>query len=393
MKNILYIAQFNDACGYGSAARNFLKLLDYHIDKNKYKLCVFPLNFEKQKFISDLEEEIIQKYCLSTKELSHFINNNEYILLLHSIPTLSQIDNRDMPVKQCLINKNCIKKINFISWETDECPKLWKEIYNNSFDVLLVSCQWNKEVFQKSISIPVHYISIPMYEYYNVTTKKSDVFRIFSMSQWNYRKGFDILLRAYYQEFFNNADTELYIKTYRNETLPGSNEEAEKNAIIQEIKNYKQQSMHYGNLSNAKVVLRTGFVESSGIEKIYRTSDVFCLPTRGEGFGMTIAQAALSGIPCIVPDKGGHLDYLCKENNYFIESRYEPPYGLYFSAYSSKDMNIVEPSLSSTRKQLRNCYNDWLSGTLHSRSLKVKNFSKTSLEEIKIFHKFMEIIK
>ena len=62
--------------------------------------------------------------------------------------------------------------------------------------------------------------------------QKFEKFKIFSMSQWQHRKGFDILLKAYYQEFFDQEDVELFIKTYRAETSHGADHEFEKKIIV-----------------------------------------------------------------------------------------------------------------------------------------------------------------
>ena len=205
------------------------------------------------------------------------------------------------------------------------------------------------------------------------------------MSQWQHRKGFDILVRAYCQEFFDQDDVELFIKTYRNETSKGSNDETEKNIIVNDISRYKAECSHYGMLPKCKISLKTGFIDAEQLKNMYQEADVFCSPTRGEGFGMTIAQAALSGVPCIVPDLGGHIDYLDKKNNYLIESRYEYLYNMPFGVYSSKEMKYIEPNLSSTIQQLRNAYNDWKKDSLKDRSKSVKIFSRNFLEEFKIY--------
>lgn len=394
MKNILFIGHFKDASGYANAARGYLRILDKYLDKNKYNLNIFALNFEKSDYSEGLDKELINKYNLSPDKLLTYINNKNYTLIMCTLPNFCTIDNSELPLKKVLENKNCLKSINLVFWETSKVPNIWQEIYNKKiYDELIVCCEWNRQVFSEDTKLKTHLIYPHVYDYYESDKyTKNDKFTIFSMSQWQHRKGFDILLRAYYQEFFNQEDVELYIKTYRAETSRGSEETFEKNIIINQIKEYKESCRSYGQLPACKVNLQTGFCTKEEIKKLYQKSDIFCLPTRGEGFGLTIAQSVLSGIPCIVPDLGGHIDFLDKENNYFIKSSYEPPYNMPFHAYSCTDMKYVESSLSSTREQLRIAYNDWKSDKLKEKSLKAKTYTKHFLDEEKIFNSLENLL-
>lgn len=389
IKNILYIGHFKDASGYANAARGYLKVLHEYLDKSIYNLKIISMNFEKEDYSSDEEKKILSLYELNN--IDDFIKNNKYTLLVHALPNFCNIDAKELPIKQCLENKNCIKKINLVAWETDIVPKFWVDIYKNKvYDELIVFCDWNKKIFEDQTGLKATVVYHPVLDYDKKEKIRNEKFKIFSMSQWQHRKGFDILLKAYYQEFFDQKDVELFIKTYRSETTKGFDPEKEKNIVVNEINLYKNQSLHYGQLPKCRVILKTGFCDKNEIIDLYNKSDVFCSPTRGEAFGLTIAQAALSGLPCIVPNIGGHLDYLDPDHNYFINSSLEPAYNMPFPVYSSKDMNLVEPSLLSTRKKLRQAYNDWKERKINF--LNVKNYSKKVLDNANIFKKLLEVL-
>lgn len=394
MKELLFIGHFKDAAGYANAARGFLSILDKFLDKTKYNLKIFCLNFEKQDYSNEADKEIIQKYNLSTSDLLNYIDNKQYTLLMCCLPSFCAINTVELPLKKVLEHKNCIKSINSLFWEADKVPEPWLDIFKTGiYDQIIVSCEWNKEVFSRETDLPVSVVHSPVYDYYNLDEKnKNKKFTIFSMSQWQHRKGFDILLRAFYQEFFDHFDVELFIKTYRGETTTGIDEASQRKIIVDEISRYKQECLHYSKLPNCKVLLKTGFCSKQEIKNFYQNADVFCLPTRGEGFGLTIAQAALSGVPCIVPDLGGHLDYLDKQSVYLIKSSFEPAYNMPFHAYSSKEMNLVEPSLGDTRKQLRKAYEDWKSDEITEIGLKNKKYAIEYLSEQKIFNELCGVI-
>lgn len=397
MKNILFIAQFKDACGYANAARGFLRVLDKFLDKNEYNLKIFSLNAEKQDFSEGLDKELIEKYLLTPESLKSFINNNKYYLFLCGLPHFYSINQEHAPLLECFKNQNCIKKINSLFWETDKVPDMWLEIFKKDiFNQIIVSCEWNQKVFADQTSIKTDIIYPYVYDYYDLKQKnKKNKFRIFSMSQWQHRKGFDILLKAYYQEFFDQDDVELLIKTYRGETAKGSSEEKEKQIIAQEIIANKNSCLHYGKLPSSKVLLKTGFCSKEEIKKFYEEADVFCASSRGEGFGLTIAQAILSGVPVVVPNLGGHLDFVDRDNSFLIESRFESAHNMPFENYSSKDMNFIEPSILSTRQQLRKAYNLWK--TDNKKLLEIgsnaKKYALNILDERKIYNKFMDLLK
>ena len=85
---------------------------------------------------------------------------------------------------------------------------------------------------------------------------------------------------------------------------------------------------------------------------------MYATATRGEGVGLTIAEALVKGKRVVVPDQGGHLDYV-HENNYFIKSRWESLRCAGWSYNYSSEMKLVEPDFEDTRRQLRKAYEDF----------------------------------
>ena len=93
------------------------------------------------------------------------------------------------------------------------------------------------------------------------------------------------------------------------------------------------------------------------MNSLYKITDVYATTTRGEGFGLPIVESLNYNNPVVAPTIGGHVDFLDKKSNLFIESSLEPVDGFDNSLWSSYKGNWVEASVNSTRKNLRKCYN------------------------------------
>jgi glycosyltransferase involved in cell wall biosynthesis len=71
-----------------------------------------------------------------------------------------------------------------------------------------------------------------------------------------------------------------------------------------------------------KVILVTEALPGDAeLARLYHSAHCFVLPTRGEGFGMPVLEAMATGLPVIVTDYSGHLDFCNEENAYLIRNR------------------------------------------------------------------------
>ncbi len=66
--------------------------------------------------------------------------------------------------------------------------------------------------------------------------------------------------------------------------------------------------------SGARLVGSLGHADLSAL---LAQSDVFCLPTRSEGFCTSLLEAGAWGVPCVVPDVGGARETLCHTGHTF----------------------------------------------------------------------------
>ena len=104
---------------------------------------------------------------------------------------------------------------------------------------------------------------------------------------------------------------------------------------------------------------------------------------------MPIAEAINYDTVCIVPDKGGHLDFIDKENNFLIKSQFEPVLSYDNLYWSSLENNWVEVSINSAKEKLLECY----SSDLKERIKKSKEFMYNVLSHEKCTNKMKEVLR
>jgi glycosyltransferase involved in cell wall biosynthesis len=110
---------------------------------------------------------------------------------------------------------NSSKNISVVAWESDKIPSTWKQFYKKyNFSSVVVSSTYQKNVFESSLDIPIY--NTPYAVEVNKSAKNvlNESFSILGVSQWSYRKGFDILIQAFNAEFYNDPNVSLTIKTY-----------------------------------------------------------------------------------------------------------------------------------------------------------------------------------
>ena len=101
------------------------------------------------------------------------------------------------------------------------------------------------------------------------------------------------------------------------------------------------------------VILIKEDLNDNALKALYLMCDALVAPSRGEGFGLPIAEFLIqNNKPVVVPDKGGHLDF-CGNSNLFIRSEYEPCRVSQNYHYSEIEMKSIQVSLTSAQEKMR----------------------------------------
>lgn len=139
-------------------------------------------------------------------------------------------------------------------------------------------------------------------------------FVFLSVFRWSYRKGFDILIQAFIEEFSSDDDvTLLMVSRWLDCNEKNGNEKIKKDfaGIRSCMKKSDEQMPH--------IMLYNKPVHESHMPSIYNSADAFVLMSRGEGFGLPFLEAGSSGLPVIATKCSGHSDFINEDTALVVE--------------------------------------------------------------------------
>lgn len=159
-----------------------------------------------------------------------------------------------------------------------------------------------------------------------------------------FRKGIDILLKAYTKIFSKNDDIVLIIKDLGSSSFYAGQTA---NNIIAKIQN---------NVNAPEIIHIEDELSENELANLYRSCDVFVSPYRGEGFSMPTLEAMACGLPIVVTKGGATDDYVNDSFAWLIESE-EVEFGETLSDLTfTEKAFVLEPNEESLALTLRSIY-------------------------------------
>ncbi|HHV63444.1 MAG TPA: glycosyltransferase family 4 protein [Firmicutes bacterium] len=135
-------------------------------------------------------------------------------------------------------------------------------------------------------------------------------FAFLSVFEWIPRKGYDLLIRAFLEEFRADEDVCLILKVHDN-----SSYDPDGVKIKGEIDHLRAQVGSGG----PPIILISSILPPGAVPRLYAAADCFVLPTRGEGWNMPAIEAMACGLPVISTAWSAHLDFMNAGNSYLID--------------------------------------------------------------------------
>ena len=235
-------------------------------------------------------------------------------------------------------------KIGFTMLETDRIPRDWVR-QANLMDEVWTPSTFNAETFRFSgVTRPIHVMPLGVDpDHFNpgiASRPLSGVYTFLSLFEWGERKAPRILLRAFNEEFRAKEPVILLVKTLNVDSAVDVRGEISGMGLDPE---------------GGRIHLSLNQeVPTYQLGVLYRSSDCFVLPTRGEGWGLPIIEAMACGVPVIATSWSAQCDFMTPENSYplpveeLVPARARCPY------YAGS--NWAEPSYPHLRRLMRHVF-------------------------------------
>jgi len=209
--------------------------------------------------------------------------------------------------------------------ETTKVAGTWIEKTNAFIDKLIVISEHSKKVFEQTtydvkdqqgreikdwgLQVPTTVVNYPVRHFdpvevdINFTTQHN----FLVVSQWGPRKNLENTIGWFVQNFKDNPDVGLVVKTniVGDSIIDRSHTTARLEALLQAIGEHK-----------CKVYLVHGELTQNELTWLYQHPSMKALINigHGEGYGLPLFEAAYNGLSLITPTWSGQMDFICKKN-------------------------------------------------------------------------------
>ena len=248
-------------------------------------------------------------------------------------------------------------------WESSLYPEMYiKKIKESKIDLVLTASKFTQWVLRRSgIDSKVWHHGIDArWEYKE--RKDDGVYTFLHYNAYEWRKGWDIALGAFLEEFEESEPVKLILKARERDNadylLPIGQEKGDKLPF-----------------DNVEEIL--GHISDQAMVDMIEQADCGVFPVKGEGWFLPSMECVAQGIPVIMPNEmsmkeqwgSGYFD--CGIDGYICASPRYPGY-------------MIMPSIAGVRKQMRYCFEN---------EMEVRELAKKGSEEVHKKFKWSKIIK
>jgi hypothetical protein len=192
----------------------------------------------------------------------------------------------------------CARIVNYSMWESTTVPREHVEEINRSVALQYVPCRQNVESFRESgLRVPIkvlhHGVDAACFPF--LERPRRERFTFGSFGDLSPRKGIDVLVRAFREEFGTSEPVRLLLKS----SAPAP---------------------EYAG-DDRRISVISGFLKPEALLAFLQELDAFVLPSRGEGFGLCGLEAMATGLPLIATAWSGPAEYLDPEDSFPLSFR------------------------------------------------------------------------
>jgi glycosyltransferase involved in cell wall biosynthesis len=233
------------------------------------------------------------------------------------------------------------------AWEEISVPRNIVDHFNDYLDLVMVTANFVKTALRKSgVTIPIEVVgngTDHIFEFQPqplpADLRRGPPARLLHVSSCFPRKGADRLVEAFCRKFRERDSVELVIKTFDN---PHNTVEAQVEAALA------------ANPGSAPIRVVKRSMTFPELVELIGSADALVAPSRGEGFGLPLAEALLLGTPVVTTGYSGQTDFCNDRTAWLVNYRMTPS----DAHVSSATAQWADPDVDNLADQMARALSD-----------------------------------
>lgn len=207
-----------------------------------------------------------------------------------------------------------IPHVHYVVWESSIFPSEWVEWYKSATLLLTSSKHTQGALRRAGLNAKIWHHAIDARFSYK-ERKDDGVFTFYHYNGYEFRKGTEILLQAFTEEFGIDERVKLVIKA--RERGLGALLVPPIRAVTQEMRRLKKETgLSYEDqvrLEHPLITEVIGHVSDEEMVNLSGSADCFVFPAKGEGWGLPPFEAMAQGIVPIIPNVGSFAEWFDRD--------------------------------------------------------------------------------
>jgi glycosyltransferase involved in cell wall biosynthesis len=299
ISGLVWMGPAYDRGGYGAVARNYV----IGLAEIGFPVRLLPTGSRH----AEIDDEVAQRL----RSLERAPVGSSPALVVHSTPEMFRVAPK----------LGFARRIGCTIFETDRLPAHWPQLCN-AMDEVWVPSHFNAKTFasagvqrQKLAVIP-YGIDVAAHEP-SPRQRGESPFTFLYVCEFNWRKGLDLLLEAFINEF-NPGEARLLMRVFSAGHQGVAADEVER-VLYESVEGRLQKPVD----QRPEVTVMTQALSAADLKRLFQSCDLYISTDRANGWGVPCQEAMALGIPAATVDWSGSTEFMHEDNSVLIHPEHE----------------------------------------------------------------------